>query len=500
MYKASLRRNAMKIELKSREGSAYKKLCSSIAGADCDAELIIPDTLEDVLRILCCRHQCRIKEKNISQDSVRVSGEIDATIIYVPETGEGVRTVGTVIPFEVGFDAPGADSTSVSVTKLISVNVDAKAANPRKISVNASVLMEQSSYKYSDVRWAEPPAEAYDKLFFKTAELKYKSIVLVSEKTLSIEDELELPEPISGGDFVKAFCSIKPGSSEVVGTKLIVKAAADIEAIYLVSGVPQSAKFTLPFSQIFALPDGCTEPEVSVFSMITGQYFEPFDNKLSADIRAAIQVVCLREQSITYVCDAYSCRKQLDITKGEFDCLTETRDVTSSRSVMLSYNTDYGVDAVVSAAVCTCAPEISEDEAIVPVTADVIYKDREGALRSCRIRGKTQFELENGRHPDEVCVLNAEINASSGGDNVNADICVLITMRYLGYGSVSMISEVNETELDRDKSDIALYMCRCTDGDVWSLAKKYGSDTELIKLINEIDGAPDDRLLLIPVI
>ena len=43
-------------------------------------------------------------------------------------------------------------------------------------------------------------------------------------------------------------------------------------------------------------------------------------------------------------------------------------------------------------------------------------------------------------------------------------------------------------------------MCRCTDGDLWSLAKKYGSDVELIKLINEIDGTIDDRLLLIPVI
>ena len=33
-----------------------------------------------------------------------------------------------------------------------------------------------------------------------------------------------------------------------------------------------------------------------------------------------------------------------------------------------------------------------------------------------------------------------------------------------------------------------------------SLAKKYGSDTELIKQINEIEEVPTDRLLLIPVV
>ena len=36
----------MKIELKSREGSVYKKLCSSVSEANSDTELIVPDSLE----------------------------------------------------------------------------------------------------------------------------------------------------------------------------------------------------------------------------------------------------------------------------------------------------------------------------------------------------------------------------------------------------------------------------------------------------------------------
>lgn len=54
-------------------------------------------------------------------------------------------------------------------------------------------------------------------------------------KTLSIEDELELPEAFIGGDFVKAFSSINLVGSEAVGTKLIVKGTADIEAVCIVS-------------------------------------------------------------------------------------------------------------------------------------------------------------------------------------------------------------------------------------------------------------------------
>ena len=89
-----------------------------------------------------------------------------------------------------------------------------------------------------------------------------------------------------------------------MGTKLIVKGTAEIEALCLVSGMPRTASFSLPFSQLFELPDGCLEPEVSAFAMITGQYFEAFDDKLSADIRAAIQIVCLQERSIRYISGA----------------------------------------------------------------------------------------------------------------------------------------------------------------------------------------------------
>ena len=238
----------MKIELKSREGSVYKKLCSSVSEANNDTELIVPDSLEDILRILSCRHQCRIREKNVGQDAVSVSGEIDVTVMYIPETGDGVRVVGTTIPFEINFSAPGADSTSSAVTKLLALNADAKAVNPRKILISTSTVMELSCYKYSDVCWFEPPENAPDKLYFKTSELKCKSIVLVSEKTLSVEDELDVPEQLSGGDFVRAFSSIRLSTSEVVGTKLVVKGSAEIEAISCIRRPSNNAIFAAIFS------------------------------------------------------------------------------------------------------------------------------------------------------------------------------------------------------------------------------------------------------------
>ena len=491
----------MKIELKSREGCAYKKLCGSSSETHSETELIIPDTLEDILRILCCRYQCRIREKLVSADAVDILGDIDITVVYVPDTGDGVRVVGTSVPFELHFDAPGADSTSLAVTRLSSLSVDARAVNPRKISLSANVFMEQSSFKYADLCWTEPPAGPLDKLFFRSSELECKSIVLVSEKTLSIEDELELPEPLRGGDFVKGFSRICLGGSEVVGTKLIVRGTAEIEAIYLVSGLPRTARFSIPFSQLFNLPDGCTEVEADSCAMITGQYFEPFDAGLSADIRAAIQLVCLRDESVSYISDAYSCTHQLELTQCELDCIVSTQELRQSSSVRLSYNSDYGADEIMLSSAFADCPQLSDSSILIPVTADIVYRDREGALRACRVRGSAELELSDERHPDEVSVDSISVSAAATGDSVSADTGLDITIRYIKRKSISMISGIEETEREREKPDAALYMCRCEDGNLWSLAKKYASDAELIKLINETDGEDTaDRLLLIPVI
>lgn len=489
----------MKIELKSREQSSYKLLCSSAGQTQNSAELIIPDTMEDIQRILCCRHQCRIREKNVRSDCVSVSGETDVSILYIPEGGDGVRAVGITVPFEVNLDAPGADSTSNAITHLASVSVDAKAANPRKISVSVTVDMQQTTYKYADFAWCQTPENAPDKLFFRSSSAKYKSIVLAGEKTLSIEDELDLPDELNGADFVRAFSSVTMEGSEVVGTKLVVKGTAAIEALYILSDTLKTAQFTLPFSQLFNLPDGCTEIEVSAEAMITGQFFESYNGKLSAEVRAAVQIVCTQDSSIEYISDAYSCRHVLEAGYEDVSLISSMREDTEKCDVKLSYNSDYAVTGIVFAKASALPAEISDDAVIIPIIAEVVYSDREGALRSCRVRGKA--ELEISERPDCVKVESVMTSARSEQDAVIINAIVTASCRYVSFESISMLSRLEETETELDRPDASLYMCRCADGDLWALAKKYGSDLELIRQINGIDEpVPQDRLLLIPVV
>ena len=494
----------MKIELTNREKSVYKKLCCTNSAAELKEDIVVPDTMEDILRILGCRHQCRIRSKNLETDCVSVGGELDVTVLYIPETGEGIRTISAVIPFEVKLDAPGADSTSVSIIDTSVLNLEVKPVNPRKVSVNADLFVTQSCYKYLDFAWAEVPDAPTEKLFLKSGEVDYQGVVLAGEKMLSLEEDLQLPESIRGDGFISACSNLVVESSEVIGSKLIVKGRAQIEALYVVSSAPETATFSIGFSQLFELPEDTKEPKVRAVGMVTGQYFEPLAEKLAADIRGVIQIVCTEQQHISCIDDAYACGMELSMNSIQFEYLSDASCTTSNENISLSYNSDYGVSRIMCAHASCAALDIADGLVSVPVTADIIYSDSEGSLRSCRVRGTAElpyetgegFELESARIRNIGAIAKADESVINISVNIEAEFYTVM------HAEVTMINDINAEPCESARTGASAYMCRALDGDLWSIAKKYGSDMTLIKEINalEDDECIEGRLLLIPVV
>lgn len=494
----------MKVELKNRERSIYKKLCCTQSAAELKEDIVVPDTMEDILRILGCRHQCRIRSKNVDQDCVSVGGELDITVLYVPETSEGVCTISAVIPFEVKLNAPGADSTSIAIIDISVLNLDVKPLNPRKISVNAELDITQSSFKYLDFSWAEAPETSVEKLFIRAGEADYQGIVMATEKMLSLEEDLQLPENIQNGEFVSACSKFIIESSETIGSKLIVKGRAEVEALYIVSSAPETAAFSIGFSQLFELPEDAKDPTVRAVGMITGQYFEPLGDKLAADIRGVIQIVCTERQHISYIDDAYACGMELAKESVQFAFLSEISCTASSESISLTYNSDYGVRRILSARATCAALDVMDESISIPVTADISYEDSEGSLRSCRVRGTVELPYEQNEESklESVRIKNIKVTAKADESVINVSVNLEAELTTAMYDEITMINEISAEACESGRPSASVYMCRASGCDLWSIAKKYGSDMRLIREINglEDDACMDGRLLLVPVV
>lgn len=490
----------MKVELKSEEKSIYKMLCTSCAEAALSDEIIVPDTMEDLEKTLFCRCQCRIREKDVRTNSVFLAGELDVTVFCRRESDFAVCTLSKTLPFELTMDAVGADSTAVAITHISSVSAEAKTVNPRKISISACVKAEQSCYKYTDIRWQSKPDTVPDKLHLKTAELKGKFISFAGEKTLGIEEEFALAPEIGGGELAGAFTDITVTGSEVVGTKLVVRGIADITAVYIASGRPREETFTTEFSQLFSLPEGGT-PQVIPIPMITGQYFETYDDKLSADIRAVIQIVCVSETDISYISDAYSCGNMIEAATGDIEYISDMTSAQYEMSTELCYTSERGVEQVLYSQTVYSAPGNDRGKLGVGVCVDAIFLDTGGILRACKLRGKA--EVTGAEKPAYFCrVLSGKTGISTDGESIKARPAIILEETSAECREVSAVSEIQMLDTPAERPQDSAYICRCgSENELWDAAKKYHSDAAIIRELNELgDELSESRLLLIPVV
>ena len=74
----------MDFSLKQNSLSCYQKLAVLSGAVDCTAESVVPDTQEDILRILGTAGFAAVRTKNAADGVVSVTGVVMASVLYVP--------------------------------------------------------------------------------------------------------------------------------------------------------------------------------------------------------------------------------------------------------------------------------------------------------------------------------------------------------------------------------------------------------------------------------
>ncbi len=96
-------------------------------------EMIVPDALPDILRIVDTDAVVFLRSKATDNGKVTAAGVANATVIYCPEGEVGVRKLDLEIPFTVS----AGDSEITQNTKVVSnvsvSSADASMINPRSL-------------------------------------------------------------------------------------------------------------------------------------------------------------------------------------------------------------------------------------------------------------------------------------------------------------------------------------------------------------------------------
>lgn len=482
----------MEIPFIRKNKNCFCKSFSTVFRYECGNECVVPDTQEDILRILTTDFVTKIRSKEADFERVYIKGELLATVLYCSENG--LEKLELTLP--VNADIPAGDTdSSCTVTADVKISsFDVRMLNPRKISLNAVLNMDISCYKSGDFFWYEAPEALPEKLMVRTDEAEIVFISSVAEKSFVLEEEYELGDTenirlISGtSDYVYDGC-------ESVGEKLIVRGHAETKCIYACGDKLKTVMFSIPYSQLFeGGEESPVDNEIYVFS--TGEYYEISEGRIFAELHAVVQLVSRAKFAATYASDAYSCLYDTEISFEKSEILRGVSSETPTESLELTCEAGQDVEEILLVKASAGVPEQHESSIYVPVNADVVFLATDDEIYSRKIHGSTEL---NGtfESSDSLYVILHEPRAVASGSKIEFRTGVKLAKKCYEYGEISMISDIIEgDELPNDISSV--FLVRCNEG-LWETAKKYRSDP---KLILEANGIEDDfktgKMILVP--
>ena len=110
-------------------------------------ESIVPDACPDISRIVSAVGKVFLKDKELGEGSLRLSGTARVTVLYIPEGEEAPRSLEVSIPFQCVRDDPQFHAGCPVQATVQAASADARTINPRKMLVRVNLAVWAAAYR-----------------------------------------------------------------------------------------------------------------------------------------------------------------------------------------------------------------------------------------------------------------------------------------------------------------------------------------------------------------
>ena len=266
---------------------------------------------------------------------------------------------------------------------------------------------------------------------------------------------------------------------------------------------PISLKLWRPISRVTTF-----FAEVSL--MLTGAYFELIPNAqegrlLSVEIHIVAQLVCSDTMEQNYISDAYSNVYRMDLNSEDMLLDSVIRKYSMRETVRDLIETPDPVHELIYVYQTVGNYTVTQGNIKIPVLFQVIYRNESGSINkvSKHMSIDSSIEIEPDMNIKVTGIKCAEVYASVTASGLEikmpVDIDLFITMSNSVISVVAIDLDL-EDPVDSSMRPSVTVINPENASDLWSLAKQYGSTSELIAEANDIDETEGmvGKLLLIP--
>jgi nucleoid-associated protein YgaU len=483
-------------------------------------EMIVPDALPDILRILDTDANVFLRSKSTDNGRVTVTGIAATTVLYCPENENGVKKMTLEIPFTAMAADPEISPNSRVTASVNLAAADASMINPRKIVVRVEFLTDVACYNDADFQIAaglDEDNEAGIELMTDNTDIV--TTTGVKEKTFVISDELLIPgsnPPL--GELLKSRVVLTPEETKVVGSKLILKGNANTTLLYNAAGSnePNKADFNTEFSQIIELDNPAGDSSFNIILMPTNAYFDgepttqnPDGRTVIMEIHAVAQCITQEKKRIAFISDLYSTKYKLE--QELVDNAFETRNNVKTSAVFHGLmDTPAHVARVISLNVHTGPVSNMVQGGVLslrcPLFVNAVYQTDDNRLLSTARHYEVETNADVGENGRFSVTANCgrEIFGVAAGNAIELRIPVDFNISQTVERQIRTLSGLSYDETAPLESGNApsLTLYRLQRGDtMWNLAKRHKTTAKLILNANGLENEENlaaGQLLIIP--
>ena len=479
-----------------------------------NAEVIVPDSQPDILRILRICGSVMLRSKEADNGRVAVVTAVSIAVLYTSD-GQDVHKIDLSVP--VTLTGAGADITPdcdiTADARLVSA--DASMMNPRKITVSVGVAADITCSGEAELRVPTGVCGGADSAQTLAEPLELRLPVSCVERRFSLTDELELPDDADVYDgILTSAAELKDSEWRLAGDRLVVKGTAEVQIVCRGAGKTPVLTLCRELEYTQAL-DTLTlpgEPEADITAALTSVYADVSDQSgsartLSVELHAVVQCRVYARKTVSCLIDAYTCGGAFDASFEELCAETFPLAHSGSCSASATFDTgDRPVQIIDASALCGAVSVLRDSDQKklrIPVGFTLLCSEG-GELTAMNARAYAEYELPDNL--SDICAVRLHAGkaaCSADGGSVKAVVPIevdVLSAQKMRCDAVSGFVPREQPDPEADFYSVVVY--RPAEGEsLWDIGKRYRAEVGEIAEqngLNEGEQPAQGALLLIP--
>jgi len=494
----------MELQLFKNTISSLSVIDGTVINQEEVGELIIPDTHPDAERILDAYVSVLLKSKEAQQGSAVIKGVFQTTVIYASDD-DNIYKVDLPLPYTVTINKHDIQSECEISAVIRALNTDAVLSDSRKVIVKVNYTAEIRAYEKQNIDFCSKIGD--ESVYQMIDDVEHTYLNQYFEKTFVVSDDISLSEAHGGHiEIIGAEYKIFNTDFSFAANRLIIRGYGEAELLVLFSDdvCPKIIIKKIDFSQIIDANTEDVIENIAVKVMLNGCYcdvnsYSGDEVSVTIEMHAVAQCEIYCKKAVAILSDAYSTKGNIKLIQNEISMLTSSKTSAASCKICERFDNSANINEIINAKV---------------KILDAVY-DNNAVKFKCMIIG---YGLDHDMVPqvfrhsftaeiETECVANAVYNSQVLNIDIFGNEIIFdgeIELK-AEHNTVCTMSCIEKAEFEGSDSwnfapSAVIYCCKSEDK-LWNIAKKYLSDVDIIRKINDLEESAeitDGQMILIP--